>query len=231
MFSSANKSTIYGILLLLSLVWCNVKADDNSVDPATPRTCYSCEGINCLRVTKVNETTVCTDLLDYCVTVFRGFTVVARGCYGDLQSSYRDKCDLNDHPECMKCFGNRCNDKGRADFKCIECKSSEDKKCATETSAMTAVQCPVPTAQNSYCFVRESADEGTIRGCFVHQRDQEECLSDTKCSMCLSDDAEACNSYKVLTAETAGVSGVFSNMNVIAPTVILTVLASLVRSI
>ncbi|XP_054739548.1 uncharacterized protein LOC129245418 [Anastrepha obliqua] len=202
-----SKYTTYAILLLGVCALQNLTAAVDVVDPAVPRTCYTCEGINCLRITKLNATTECLDLVDYCVTIFRGFTVVARGCYADLQSSYREKCDLDDHPECVKCFGNLCNDKGRADFKCIECNSSENNKCAADTTAMTAVQCPIPTTQNSYCYVRQSSEGATTRGCFVHQREQQECLSDSQCSMCLSDDAVACNTYKLATSATSGTIG------------------------
>ncbi|XP_036330894.1 uncharacterized protein LOC118742717 [Rhagoletis pomonella] len=214
MSSSSSKFTIYGVLLVIVCAVQQLMAADQAVDPALPRTCYSCEGINCLRMTKLNVTTECEDLLDYCVTVFRGFTVVARGCYTDLSPNYREKCDLADHPECVKCFGNRCNDRGRADFKCIECKSTENKKCATDTSDLTAVQCPIPTAQNSYCYVRESSEEGTTRGCFVHLREQQVCLSDPKCSMCLSDDAEACNTYTVAAQSTSGASSSLTKGNI-----------------
>uniref|UniRef100_A0A034WFD8 DUF753 domain-containing protein n=1 Tax=Bactrocera dorsalis TaxID=27457 RepID=A0A034WFD8_BACDO len=230
MFAFANKNTIYGVLLFVLLALTQATADEHSVNPAVPRTCYSCEGINCLRVSQLNSTSDCLDLLDYCVTVFRGFTVIARGCYADLEANLRDKCDLGDHPECVKCFGNRCNDKGRADFQCIECKSSEDKRCATDTSALTAVQCPVPTAQNSYCYVRESKEEGTSRGCFVHQQEQEECLSDAQCSMCLSDDALACNAYKVTTEANSGGSSGLSKVSVTS-TVSFVLFAFIVRSL
>ncbi|XP_011178722.2 uncharacterized protein LOC105209814 [Zeugodacus cucurbitae] len=230
MFSFPHKNTVNGVLLYVLLAVTYVTADEHAVNPSVPRTCYSCEGINCLRVTKLNVTSECSDLMDYCVTVFRGFTVVARGCYGDLEEQLREKCDSADHPECVKCYGNRCNDKGRADFKCIECKSSEDKRCASDTSVLTAVQCPVPTAQNSYCYVRESKEEGISRGCYVHQQDQEECLNDAQCSMCLSDDAVACNGYKVNTEVVSGGSSVLSNVNV-ASTATFVLLAYVVRSL
>ncbi|XP_014100045.2 uncharacterized protein [Bactrocera oleae] len=230
MYSFAHKNTIYGVLLFVVFALAHVTADEHSVNPAVPRTCYSCEGINCLRVTQLNVTSDCLDLLDYCVTVFRGFTVVARGCYADLQADLRDKCDLADHPECVKCFGNRCNDKGRADFQCIECKSSEDKRCDSDSNALTAVQCPVPTAQNSYCYVRESKEEGITRGCFVHQQEQEECLSDAQCSMCLSDDAVACNAYVMATETKSSGSSGLSKIS-IATTVTVFLFAFIVRSL
>lgn len=34
--------------------------------------CFSCEGINCLRTSKVNEKATCIDVMDNCVTVFDG---------------------------------------------------------------------------------------------------------------------------------------------------------------
>lgn len=34
--------------------------------------CFSCEGINCLRTSKVNDKTTCIDSMDNCVTVFDG---------------------------------------------------------------------------------------------------------------------------------------------------------------
>ena len=32
--------------------------------------CYSCEGINCLRTSKIADKATCTDSVDSCVTVF-----------------------------------------------------------------------------------------------------------------------------------------------------------------
>lgn len=72
MFLFAHKNAIYGVLLFIVLALMHVAADKHSVNASVPRTCYSCEGINCLRVTKLNATSDCLELLDYCVTVFRG---------------------------------------------------------------------------------------------------------------------------------------------------------------
>ncbi|XP_067634228.1 uncharacterized protein [Eurosta solidaginis] len=210
------KSSANGIFLLFVVfVLYNVKADDVSVvNSALPPTCYTCEGANCLRVTKLNTTTDCTDPLDYCVTIFKGFTVVARGCYAELTPSLRQRCDSDSHPECTKCIGNRCNNKGRADFKCIECNSSYNNKCLTDVIILPGVECPIPTAPNSYCYVRQNTDGTTERGCLVHQREQRECLSNAQCSMCVSDFTEACNTYKITTRITSGVDSLLRNYNV-----------------
>lgn len=81
MYSFAHKNIIYGVLLFVVFALAHVTADEHSVNPAVPRTCYSCEGINCLRVTQLNVTSDCLDLLDYCVTVFRGCKLINHcGC-------------------------------------------------------------------------------------------------------------------------------------------------------
>lgn len=37
---------------------------------AQSKECYSCEGINCLRTTKITDKATCIDPVDSCITVF-----------------------------------------------------------------------------------------------------------------------------------------------------------------
>ena len=188
---------IVGSFLLLSAV----RADSSAVDPAHPRRCYSCQGLNCYRTSKIEVSSNCTDLLDICVTIFEEYSVVAKGCYLDMPEKHRHKCDQRNNPECLKCFGELCNNQGRSDFKCIQCNSNENSKCTSDTSSMTPVQCSIPTAPNSYCYVKKNGTNVT-RGCLLHVKDQQDCMQNDACSMCLSQDAEACNSYQLRSSST-----------------------------
>ncbi|XP_030375471.1 uncharacterized protein LOC115624779 [Scaptodrosophila lebanonensis] len=160
--------------------------------------CYSCEGINCQRTTRLNATTTCSDQLDLCVTVYDGFAVRERGCLLHLSVESRAKCGNADAKECQKCSGSLCNDKGRVDFRCVQCKGSENAQCNTAASTLTPEPCEVPTSPNSYCYIRQTSDVDVQRGCSVKVKDQVDCLADSKCSLCLSEDglgSGACNSY------------------------------------
>lgn len=126
------------LLSVLALVLFDV------ISANTPRTCYSCKGINCMR-TSVMPTKQCTDSLDYCVTVFDkcktewfpnnllrsrivsqfiAVNVIQKGCSYEVPEYLRKRCDANT-AECHKCNTDRCNNLGQAEFKCVQCNSSQ----------------------------------------------------------------------------------------------------------
>ncbi|KAI8118999.1 hypothetical protein CVS40_9488 [Lucilia cuprina] len=155
------------------------------------KTCYSCEGINCMR-TSVATTKTCSDPLDYCVTIFDKFNVIQKGCSYEVPEYLRQRCDANT-VECHKCNSDRCNNLGQVQFACIQCDSSKDSNCASSASQLTAQRCGSPTAPNSYCYVKYE-NGSTKRGCSTTVADQLACYSDANCSLCLAGDISGCNS-------------------------------------
>ncbi|XP_037949186.1 uncharacterized protein LOC119680444 [Teleopsis dalmanni] len=158
------------------------------------RTCYSCSGADCGRTTK-SVTVQCFDSLDYCVTIFDKFNVVQKGCSINLPIELRQRCDANT-AECHKCNTDRCNNLGQANFMCLECDSEKNADCANNPTAIAATRCSAPTAPNSYCYVK-SANNVVSRGCATNIADQESCLKDANCMLCLAGDITNCNSVNI----------------------------------
>ncbi|XP_065370217.1 uncharacterized protein LOC135962296 [Calliphora vicina] len=152
--------------------------------------CFSCEGINCLRTSKVQNKASCVDPVDNCVTVFEGLTVIARGCYSKLPEEYRNKCDNMSDTECHKCYKNLCNDRGA--ISCLQCNSENNKDCSSAVSTLASTRCPISTSPNSYCYTRKSTDN-IERGCLIDSTEQLKCLGDNSCEMCIPGSEEACN--------------------------------------
>ncbi|CAD7013298.1 uncharacterized protein LOC101458251 [Ceratitis capitata] len=156
-----------------------------------PRTCYTCEGINCQR-TSIMKEQKCLNSLDYCVTVFSKFTVVQKGCSLEVPIELRRRCDANT-VECHKCNTDRCNNLGQPNYLCLQCDSSNDANCANNVSALTPMRCSSPTATNSYCFVRYDGGV-TTRGCSTTLADQRSCYANANCLLCSPGDFKGCNS-------------------------------------
>ncbi|KAH8327093.1 hypothetical protein KR074_002706, partial [Drosophila pseudoananassae] len=189
----------FGLAFILLLAGRQVSADispevQNAVE--LPK-CYSCEGINCLRTTLQNATASCTDKLDVCVTIFEDYAVSERGCLSQISLAGQAKCEAKDN-QCLKCSGQLCNNKGRKDFKCIQCLGSESATCNKGASAsLTATQCGLPTSANSFCYVKV-VGEHLQRGCSLSVKEQKSCLADKDCSLCSPDDSTdgvACNAF------------------------------------
>lgn len=107
------------------------------------KTCYTCEGINCMR-TSLSATKTCSNPLDYCVTIFDKckfkllilmamkikprfqslVNIVQKGCSYEVPENLRKRCDANT-VECHKCNSDRCNNLGQIQFTCIQCDSSQ----------------------------------------------------------------------------------------------------------
>ncbi|ALC40957.1 CG4377 [Drosophila busckii] len=186
------------IILLLSLSLTAAEFRDAAVNASSPRVCYSCEGINCQRTTRQDVSKSCNDLLDICVTVYEGFMVSERGCFLELSLAAQAKC-AGPSRECQKCSGALCNNKGRADFQCLQCIGSENANCNAASVNLTPTQCAAPTARNSYCYVK-SVGVHLQRGCALSLREQKTCLEDLSCSLCLPENAYpggACNNYQL----------------------------------
>jgi len=192
--------------LIVLLIVCTSSAADGILKT---RVCYSCRGINCLRPSQQNVTTVCPDELDVCLTIFDEQTIIAKGCYLDMPENLRSKCEVPDKRECLSCFNNLCNKNGRDDNACIKCDSINNKNCAGNAIELQPVQCESPTALNSYCYVRAVGNGVIERGCLVHSKDQIACKNDQSCRMCLTADSPGCNSFKyeVLSSSSAAVKG------------------------
>ncbi|EDW60926.1 uncharacterized protein [Drosophila virilis] len=183
------------LLLCLPLAFAT-ESREAAVNASTPRTCYSCEGINCQRTTLQDVTVKCNDLLDTCVTVFEGFMVSEKGCQLELSLAAQAKCDARDI-QCQKCSGELCNNQGRIDFQCIQCNGLENADCNSAGDSISPSRCPAPTASNAYCYVK-SVDTHLQRGCSLNVKEQQSCLKDSDCSLCLPEDAHgstACNNY------------------------------------
>ncbi|KAH8370169.1 hypothetical protein KR093_002482 [Drosophila rubida] len=187
-----------GVVLLLCLCLVAAELKDASVSRESPRQCYSCAGINCQRSTRQNATVTCSDLLDVCVTAYDGFMVSERGCLLELSLASQAKCKAG-HEQCQLCNGQLCNNLGRIDFQCIQCDGSEDSSCNVAGTSLTPSQCAAPTASNSYCYVKvEGAN--LQRGCALSVKQQQNCLGDSECSLCLPQNAgksRACNDYNL----------------------------------
>ncbi|KAM8713500.1 hypothetical protein ACLKA7_013767 [Drosophila subpalustris] len=187
-----------GVILFLCLALAAAELRDSLVSGNSPRRCYSCEGINCQRSTRQNATVACNDLLDICVTVYEGFKISERGCLLELSLAARAKCEAKDR-QCQKCNGELCNNLGRIDYQCIQCSGSENSKCNSEGDVMSPSQCAAPTSSNSYCYVK-AVGLNLERGCALSVREQQSCLSDSECSLCLPDstgESGACNNYNL----------------------------------
>ncbi|XP_055387111.1 uncharacterized protein LOC129615763 [Condylostylus longicornis] len=161
------------------------------------RTCYSCRGINCLRTSK-NVTVKCKDPIDNCITIFEGFEIVARGCYSEIESNLRRKCNDPDHIECDQCNKDLCNVFGRRDYKCVQCNSKDDVNCKNNISKLEPQRCPISSSSNSYCYSKVTENDVVIRGCSSSTKSQNECLNDNNCILCLSGDINNCNGGKIL---------------------------------
>ncbi|XP_062131170.1 uncharacterized protein LOC133842190 [Drosophila sulfurigaster albostrigata] len=197
-----------GVILLLCFSLTSAELRDSTVSGNSPRNCYSCEGINCQRTSRQNVTVTCTDVLDICVTAYDDFMVTERGCLLELSLASKAKCNTGDK-QCQKCNGELCNNLGRIDFQCIQCDGSENSDCNTGGSSVSPSQCAAPTSSNSYCYVKV---EGTNlqRGCALSVKEQQTCLNDTACSLCLPENADAssaCNNYNLEYSKSGAAQG------------------------
>lgn len=76
---------------------------------------------------------------------------------------------------------------------------SQNSKCNSAASSLTATQCGAPTSSNAYCYVKV-AGKHLQRGCALSLSEQQSCLKDTECSLCLPEnthDSGACNTYEL----------------------------------
>ncbi|XP_058982438.1 uncharacterized protein LOC131804093 [Musca domestica] len=164
--------------------------------------CYTCKGINCQRPSKVNETTVCANKWDECVTIFSGLSVIERGCFTSIPEEHLKRC--TDGPiskECHMCFGNLCNNRGAAT--CIHCSAKNNKECLE-------YHCPVPEGDNTYCYYRSLANGRSESGCLARLEDQLKCQQDNQCEMCLSTPDRACNGG-MIPSTSSGANQIFAN--------------------
>ncbi|XP_073810975.1 uncharacterized protein [Musca autumnalis] len=164
------------------------------------RSCYRCEGINCLRSTyELVET--CSNGVDICVTVYDGATIQAQGCLENLPENLRKKCksDGDDDAslrECHKCNDNFCNKWAPTGFECIQCDSISDSKCANNPDAIQPTRCPISRTANMYCYAAKNGDR-VSRGCASSLQEQRSCLSSNECEICNPSELNSCNNVKV----------------------------------
>ncbi|XP_017044936.1 uncharacterized protein LOC108090666 [Drosophila ficusphila] len=204
-----SESLFISLAILLAVQ--QISADISPVvrNAADPPKCYSCDGINCLRTTRQNATVSCADKLDVCVTIYEDFAVSERGCLSQISLAGQAKCAAKDN-QCQKCSGQLCNNQGRRDFKCIQCIGSESSSCNKgATKSLTASQCGLPTSTNSYCYVKVVGDQkdNLQRGCALSVKEQQSCLEDSQCSLCLPDNASdsvACNNFDLELSSKSG---------------------------
>lgn len=133
--------------------------------------CYSCEGISCQRSTLYTQTTDC-EKSDTCVTLFENCklqccwpldiytqwlftdTPTKKSCYAALSSIEKTKCDNTSNPLCYKCTGNRCNNLGRIDHKCLTCNTLTNPNCLQNPKSIQSTRCSAPISDDAYCFVK-----------------------------------------------------------------------------
>jgi len=76
---------------------------------------------------------------------------------------------------------------------------TQDSKCNSEGNILKASQCAAPTSSNSYCYVK-AVGMNLQRGCALSVKEQQSCLGDDDCSLCLPENAPylgACNNYNL----------------------------------
>uniref|UniRef100_A0A1I8NG85 DUF753 domain-containing protein n=1 Tax=Musca domestica TaxID=7370 RepID=A0A1I8NG85_MUSDO len=164
---------------------------------AAQRSCYQCQGINCLRSTYKSVET-CSNGVDICATVYDGSTIQAQGCLGNLAKHLRTKCDSDDAddlPECHKCNENLCNKWAADVFECVQCDSSSDSKCSNNVDALQPTRCPISRTANMYCFATKDGNR-VVRGCTSTLEEQRACLASEKCEMCDPSELGSCNGVR-----------------------------------
>lgn len=79
---------------------------------------------------------------------------IKKSCYADLSSDEKIKCDNTSNPLCYKCSGNRCNNLGRIDQKCLSCSTLTNPNCLQNPKNVQASRCPASISDDAYCFVK-----------------------------------------------------------------------------
>ncbi|XP_062131727.1 uncharacterized protein LOC133842586 [Drosophila sulfurigaster albostrigata] len=165
----------------------------------TATSCYSCYGINCQR-TSLSEEQTCSDVLDYCVTIYDEAKVLYKGCSLEIPVQLSQRCESRPNDSCYKCNSDRCNNVGSRQYACVQCDASTDSNCAENATSLEPSVCAAPTAANSYCYVKSSGTTSTIvRGCSTTFADQMSCLNDANCALCSPGDIRGCNSVNIST--------------------------------
>lgn len=72
----------------------------------------------------------------------------------------------------------------------------QNSQCNSAATSLSAAQCGAPTSSNAYCYVKVNGNN-LQRGCALSVSEQQNCLKDAECSLCLLDtnDSGACNTY------------------------------------
>lgn len=72
----------------------------------------------------------------------------------------------------------------------------QNSKCNSDATSLSAAQCDAPTSNNAYCYVKVNG-KNLQRGCALSVSEQQSCLKDAECSLCLPDTngSGACNTY------------------------------------
>lgn len=80
-------------------------------------------------------------------------TPLKKGCFADLSTDEKLKCNNASHTFCYKCNGNRCNNLGRIDHKCKACTTATNSNCLQNPKILQATRCPALISDDAYCFV------------------------------------------------------------------------------
>ncbi|XP_052892142.1 uncharacterized protein LOC128300199 isoform X2 [Anopheles moucheti] len=161
---------------------------------AVTKSCYQCEGSDCL---KSSVHLVSCELTDEdCYSMFTGFNPSRRGCMQELSSAEKAACIA---PECDVCGESECNLQSRSDHRCGYCSTVQDSNCiAPASGALTVVQCPAPSTDvsDAQCYIKIVGGSVTERGCISASSDLLGCDADgLNCATCnIENDGEACNS-------------------------------------
>ncbi|XP_049306648.1 uncharacterized protein LOC105222439 [Bactrocera dorsalis] len=163
-------------------VACQGAACNTAVLPANRRSCYTCEGEDCV----TPETAACTAYTEneQCYVLFDDLSDVQRmGCVSDLDSAYIAE---NEHLLLRCSDGDNCNsfESFPKPITCYQCDSEDDESCASAPSAIqTLATCAA--LPNVDCYTRVIADGSTQRGCVST-------LAKTELLSCLSGNASLC---------------------------------------
>ncbi|XP_062558325.1 proprotein convertase subtilisin/kexin type 5-like [Armigeres subalbatus] len=157
---------------------------------------------------------------DVCVTIFKQFKPIRRGCLGDMDVGVKALCESGS-AECVPCRENDCNTVNvRLDELCLQC-DSQDRGC--NDASHNATTCT--KVSEGKCYSKLFSDGTVKRGCF-HELSAEEsttcnttnCVvcsgagcnksvfiakNDFRCKTCLSSNTAACvrDPYTVLDKE------------------------------
>uniref|UniRef100_A0A1L8EIZ8 Putative conserved secreted protein n=1 Tax=Haematobia irritans TaxID=7368 RepID=A0A1L8EIZ8_HAEIR len=163
---------------------------------AAERTCYKCEGAECIEKSHRFVEKCSTDE-NICATIFAGETIQAKGCLNTIPEKFRQKCngsDIDILGQCHKCNDDECNEWALSDLYCAQCDSRWNPECSIEEDSIMVkpTRCNLSRTPNLLCYALKK-EKRIVRGCAATLEEQRTCMTSDGCYFCNPSIAPDCN--------------------------------------